>query len=771
VATTAKGNGSRRALPTRRRPASASLTLAEARRRPDTTEVGDNAVSWAYGSGGNRRLRDPEYLYELVGRQGGRIYQRMRWSDPHIAGLRRAQNMPLLRAAASVEPADKEDPDAVEKADFIKHVLLEDFPWRSFVSDTCLALDYGFAPFEIVWRMEDGKARFRLALRPSASIAPEDIYVVDGAIDHIVQRPDTGGEYTIPGEKLLWFAHEKEGDLFTGRPILRAMHKPWKLKEDAEVDLSVIRHKLGGIPDITTIGDPDSGLAGQLDAAGASFGIDAEGFFRHTEDVTVQLLSSSSTSFIRDVLDEIKQHNVEITAVCQAQVLDLGTSNAGSRALGTTLGDMFNDSIQAQASVREDVLNARNGLIHQAISYNFSSDDNLPKLRFGNVQRADMKSLAQALLFFQNTFGTLDEETQEWARSEMNMPAGTTTQVVVPPAPAKVVPPQSPAAAGDTPTGDGQPPEGGAQASEAPHSHAGLQLSELRPPRGVEVYLNLAELVAQFDTAKTAVKDATQATREALAKELVRRARTAADKGQLPQFAAGAPPMVDKLTAEISTVLSDFYAAGKQQVAGELRRQKDGKPWSPDDVGARITDAEKKTVNASEGYRLRQLAEAVRTCDYKLAALDPQQRRATDIVIKQQAEAMARAIATSIQAAAAVQAAHIAANTPVSEAAMVTAVTRESDGAALRFVGAVSDQMSMGRADEAQAQAQDIEDAVYSALLDGATCAVCEPMDGETTTDLPLAEGWTPNPECEGTADRCRCLVVYQIRQDQGASA
>jgi len=59
---------------------------------------------------------------------------------------------------------------------------------------------------------------------------------------------------------------------------------------------------------------------------------------------------------------------------------------------------------------------------------------------------------------------------------------------------------------------------------------------------------------------------------------------------------------------------------------------------------------------------------------------------------------------------------------------------------------------------------------VYSALLDGATCAACEPMDGEVTTDLTLAEGWTPNPDCEG-GDRCRCLTVYEMRQASEARA
>jgi len=719
----------------------ASLSLAESKSGPDTTERGSNSVSYATSKDGTASLIDPEYKYELRGRQGGTLYRRMRWSDPHIWGLRQAQNLPMLQASATIQPADPKDKDALAKAELVERLLLNDFPWRSFLQDTLLALDYGFSCFEICWDTSSGEARFRLALRPSSSIWVEDIHVKDGAIDHVVQRPIDGGERTIPGEKIVWFAHQKEGDSFTGRSIMRPMYKPWKIKEELEIELPIMARKLGGVPDIETDDEPDDETAAKLDNMGRRFGLTPDAFFRHTADTRITLLTGNAN--ISDILEAIKQRDTEITSVCQAQVFDLGTSNSGSRALGTTLSDLFNNGIQAEAKAREDVLNARGGLIHQLIAENFPRDDNLPKLRFGNVQAVDLKNFAQAMLWFSQAFGTLSPEVQEWARSETGMPEGTDAQVVVdaqkvPPTPAKVVPPQPPA-------GDGLPPEGGAKASEAPHSHDhGLQLSELRPPRGVEVYLNLAELVSRFDDSHTAIRVATQATRDALAAELGRRARIAADKGQLPKFAAGAPPMVDKLAAEISAVLSDFYDAGKQQVAGELQRQKAGTPWTPDAVGNRIAAAEKPKVSPG--------------------------RAAKDAAIAQQAEMTARSLATATQAAAAASAARIGSGVPVAEAAIETAIVRESDAAALRFAGIVSDVMQLGRADEAQAQAQDIEDAVYSALLDGATCAACEPMDGEVTTDLALAEEWCPNPDCEG-GDRCRCLAVYEIRQDQGAPA
>ncbi|HEY5472900.1 MAG TPA: hypothetical protein VIK32_06885, partial [Candidatus Limnocylindrales bacterium] len=78
--------------------------------------------------------------------------------------------------------------------------------------------------------------------------------------------------------------------------------------------------------------------------------------------------------------------------------------------------------------------------------------------------------------------------------------------------------------------------------------------------------------------------------------------------------------------------------------------------------------------------------------------------------------------------------------------------------------GSVHPLVSLGRADEARARQDEIEDAVYSAILDGNTCDECEAMDGTQTTDLGEAEGWTPNGACQG-GDCCRCVTVYQLRQ------
>jgi hypothetical protein len=722
-----------------------ALGLAESRPRPDVSELGSNSVSYATTKDGVSELIDPEYRYNLKGAQGGRTYQRMRWSDPHIWGLREAQNLPMLQAQATIEPADPNDPDAVEKAALIQRLLLDDYPWRSFLRDSFLDADYGFACFEIVWRLEDGETRFRLALRPSSSISVQDIYVKAGTIDHVIQHPYSGGEATIPGEKLVWFAHAKEGDLFQGRPILRPMYKPWVIKEELEVELPIAIRKLGGVPDITNSAQLTPDEKTKLEAAGRAFGLAPDAYFMHSEKTSVQLLTGNAT--VADILEAIKQRNTELTSVCQAQVFDLGTSNAGSRALGSTLSDLFANSITADARRRADVLNSPGGLIHQAVAYNFPTDDNLPRLVFGSVQAVDMKAFAAALLAYSQA--SLPPDLDEWARREMNMPKATTSQTQLPGEPAPTQPePPAPAASNQPGTGDdeagGSGPQSGARASEG-HSRD-LTLAERRAPRGVECYVQLAEIAAKFDDAKTAVRTSTQGTRDKLVAEVSRRAQAAQARGTLADFAAQQPPMVDKLTAEVEAVMEDLFAFGRRQVASELDRQRRGDPIVEETLEARRAGervmAERKPRRVSPINELK--------------------------AIREQAATMARSIAQQTQAAAAQIASRIGSGVPLEPGAFAEAVTRASDDAALRFGAAVADVLSLGRTEEMRAQEAAVADYVYSAILDGAACDECAPMDGEVTEDADEAAGWAPNPDCAG-GDRCRCLVIAELEQEASA--
>ncbi len=82
----------------------------------------------------------------------------------------------------------------------------------------------------------------------------------------------------------------------------------------------------------------------------------------------------------------------------------------------------------------------------------------------------------------------------------------------------------------------------------------------------------------------------------------------------------------------------------------------------------------------------------------------------------------------------------------------------------------VTEALNLGRQAIAQGLGNDIEKAVFSALLDGGTCVPCEGADGkETKFGTRAYEAFRPPyRECEGRG-RCRCVYVFILKSEVAA--
>lgn len=102
------------------------------------------------------------------------------------------------------------------------------------------------------------------------------------------------------------------------------------------------------------------------------------------------------------------------------------------------------------------------------------------------------------------------------------------------------------------------------------------------------------------------------------------------------------------------------------------------------------------------------------------------------------------------------------------DAALNDAVNRELQEGSTNYIdraaaGLANRTISIGRGNEMEAHADEIDRYQYSAILDVNTCGPCLEDDGleaGNPDDLPD----TPNPECEGT-DYCRCFKVAIMEQ------
>jgi hypothetical protein len=132
-------------------------------------------------------------------------YRRMR-SNPTIAMARIAATAPIRRAAWSFEARDG-TPD--ERVRLVQSVI-ERLRSR-LVKDAMSALDYGWAPFEIVWTLDGGRA-VPAALKPLSVDLSEPLVSESGALLGV-----RNGKTDLTGAEAAVFVYDAECDNWFGR--------------------------------------------------------------------------------------------------------------------------------------------------------------------------------------------------------------------------------------------------------------------------------------------------------------------------------------------------------------------------------------------------------------------------------------------------------------------------------------------------------------------------------------------------------------------------
>ena len=143
-----------------------------------------------------------------------KTYRKMR-SHPTIALARMVATAPIRTAEIGVEA---EDGVPQERVDFIRKIIRE--LWHEFINDALLALDYGYAPFEVVYEESEGQI----------SVAKIKPLLVD--ITTILCNKDTGAmtglknkNVEIEAIKCLLYTHDAEAGNYYGRSLLENMRE------------------------------------------------------------------------------------------------------------------------------------------------------------------------------------------------------------------------------------------------------------------------------------------------------------------------------------------------------------------------------------------------------------------------------------------------------------------------------------------------------------------------------------------------------------------
>lgn len=201
-----------------------------------------------------------EYNADLQGEKGRETWDKMRKSDAMVRATLQVIKLPLRAAVWQATPPANGDATDQAIADFVHASLFDDDAmrdsWDRTLSHILLMLDFGHSELERVWRADD-KGFFRL--KRLAPRLPRTIHfwhvAPDGSLirvwqyapvidpepqqrpirqtDAVPLPPPSRYQYIpIPAEVLCVFTHDREGDNYEGRSILRGAYKCFSADTD-----------------------------------------------------------------------------------------------------------------------------------------------------------------------------------------------------------------------------------------------------------------------------------------------------------------------------------------------------------------------------------------------------------------------------------------------------------------------------------------------------------------------------------------------------------
>jgi hypothetical protein len=205
-----------------------------------------------------------EFLRELIGWRGIKVYREMRDNDPIISAMFFAVEMLLRGIPFTVEPVSQVPEDA-EAAEFATSCLSDmEQSWPEFVSEVLTFLQYGYSVFEICLKVRGGESNDQLknsayddgmiGWRKFAGRAQETVlhWEFDQSGDPVgfVQLLPTGGPLLrCPLAKCLHFRTRLLKNNPEAVSMLRGCYIPWYFgKRLMEIEAIGIERDLCGLP-------------------------------------------------------------------------------------------------------------------------------------------------------------------------------------------------------------------------------------------------------------------------------------------------------------------------------------------------------------------------------------------------------------------------------------------------------------------------------------------------------------------------------------------
>ena len=393
--------------------------------KPDLSEFGSTGLK---RSGGTVY---EEFLTNLRGIKGARVYREMSDNDPTIGSIIYAIEKVILRLdwrveAFSDKSADGEtSPKDQESAEFVNECLNDmSDSWDATLTQILSMLIYGYAFHEIVYKVRGGdskdpqrRSKFsdnKIGWRKFAIRGQETLWQwmfdEEGGIQGLIQSDPSASINikAIPIEKGLLFRVKNDKNNPEGRSLLRNAYRSWYFKHRIEeIEAVGIERDLAGLP-IAYI--PPEYLSSTASADQISFRNSIEQIVQNVkrneqEGIVMPLmydesghkmfdLSLLSTGGSRqfDTDKIINRYDQRIAMSVLSDFILLGHDRVGSYSLGTAKMDLWSMAVDAIANSIAEVINQF--AIPRLLKLNGMDTARAPYLTYGEVSHIDLTEIA-----------------------------------------------------------------------------------------------------------------------------------------------------------------------------------------------------------------------------------------------------------------------------------------------------------------------------------------------------------------------------------------
>lgn len=333
-------------------------------------------------------------------------YRRMLDSDTTVEALYNIFTMSILAATYHID-ADSEDADEAQ-AEFVRRNLLEpphkggiQTPMNLFIDQSLIAIYEGFALFEKVYELRDGKLVLkRLAHRDSTTLTliRDEVGGFGGAKQRTTDATGAFQEVTIPAYKCFLFTYGKNRNYLYGRSAFKSLYPRYDKKRRLEY-LDSVALQADAIKPKVLKRTVDGVVSEQLKKA-RNKALEVLGRLgKHNSVASIPYgyeLDVLNTEG-RDPHQSIERQNSEMARAFHASVILTATqgsaSNVGSYSLSTNQKDLLQTAITGVMRLLESHINQY--LIADLVDLNFA-ERHYPEFHFDTPDESIISAVFEA---------------------------------------------------------------------------------------------------------------------------------------------------------------------------------------------------------------------------------------------------------------------------------------------------------------------------------------------------------------------------------------